>query len=53
MRFARDSMHAARAGVYFTVPADSLRAVEVRRTDWIRTLGIGAGILGFSLLFGG
>ena len=53
MRFARDSMHAARAGVLFAVPADSLRAVQVRRLDWFRTMALGAGILGFSLLFGG
>lgn len=53
VRFVRDSMHATRAGVVFAVPADSLRSVEVRRLDWLRTLGLAAGILGTSLLFGG
>lgn len=53
VRFARDSMRATRAGVVFAVPTDSLRSVEIRRLDWVPTLGLGAGILGFSLLFGG
>ena len=45
VRFARDSLHATRAGAAFAVPADGVRRVEVQRLDWLRTLGLGVGLL--------
>ena len=52
-RVERDTLRAERAGVALAVPLDSVRAVHVRRLHWVRTLGLAAGVLGFSLLFGG